>query len=226
MFRRAVNFLSDYLFPVFCVDCGSEGDWLCNKCKRRIKIRPFIFYPPQIKISRGVFAFFPYSTDSIYGRLIRFWKYNSARGIEREWGRCVDESHLFLSRYFNGFDKGRSICLVPVPLHSRRERERGFNQAIELAKILVDNLKSWGYDAVLVDCLKRVRYTSQQAKLSPSERRQNLKQAFVLKDKQAILDQVVLVDDVFTTGSTMQECAEVMRLFGVEKIGAVVLAHG
>jgi len=224
MLRRAINSLKDFLFPIFCA-CGAEGVWLCQQCKRRINIRPFIFYPAVSELYLGVLVFFSYVGNPNLSRLIVFWKYNFAEEIKSEWEWLLCQNISFLLEYWKKFDAQKVVYLVPVPLHPRRERERGFNQARVLAGLLVGILQECGMKVEVCEKLRRVRYTSQQARLTPAERAKNLPGAFAW-DGEWVPEQVVLVDDVFTTGTTTRECARVLSSVGVKKIGVVVLAHG
>lgn len=221
-----MRILKDFLFPIFCLGCDCEGVWFCNQCKRRIKVRPFVFYPLIKELSSGVLAFFPYVQSSVWGGLISSWKYKFVQEISLEWQLLFNQERLYLSRYLSNFYKLQPIYLVPVPLHSRRERERGFNQAKVLAAILERLLVEQGLKVQVLNCLKRTRYTSQQAKLDPNAREKNLWGAFVFEQKNIIPEQVILVDDVFTTGFTAGECVRVLQSSGAKKIGMIVLAHG
>jgi ComF family protein len=114
--------------------------------------------------------------------------------------------------------------LVPVPLHPRRRREREFNQAAEISRIAGAR-----FGIENIDALKRVRYTTQQAHLDRRERLSNLQGAFQLRDRRARLKgrNVLLVDDVFTTGATVHECAAVLREKAAPaKVAAVTVARG
>ncbi|MEM7385050.1 MAG: hypothetical protein AAF514_08910 [Verrucomicrobiota bacterium] len=118
----------------------------------------------------------------------------------------------------------RDWVLVPVPLHHRRKREREFNQAEELARFLA---KSSGLP--WVQALKRHRYTLTQTSLRRNERRENLNGAFSIRSRGVgrIQDRsVLLVDDVFTTGSTASECAGVLRDEGVKKVVVITVGRG
>ncbi len=108
--------------------------------------------------------------------------------------------------------------LVPVPLHPRREAERGFNQSEELARALARRAR-----IPLLRALARVRPTVPQVDLPEAERRRNVRGAFAVRLAVGGL-RVVLVDDVVTTGSTLAECARTLRRAGVEVVGAVVVA--
>jgi ComF family protein len=226
MLRRVIKVVKDFLFPIFCVDCGREGVVLCKQCKRRIKVRPFVFHPSVRALDLGVLVFFPYIPNSVVGRLISFWKYHFVEEVSEEWRYFFNQERLFLFRYLSNFKQTQPIYLVPVPLHPRRERERGFNQARVLANTLGECLVGRGFKVQILDCIRRVRYTSQQAKLNNVIREKNLQGAFVWEEKNIVPEQVILVDDVLTTGFTAQECAQVLRSAGVKKIGMIVLAHG
>lgn len=111
-------------------------------------------------------------------------------------------------------------CLLPVPLHARRVAERGFNQAVELAKIFARRLA--------LPCntrlLQRIRHTAPQTNLSAEQRHRNLRNAFALRST-ATYQHVAIVDDVVTTGSTVIEIARLLRQAGIEQIEVWALAR-
>jgi ComF family protein len=112
--------------------------------------------------------------------------------------------------------------LVPVPLHPRRRRERGFDQSLLIAQALS---KRWGI-AVLPAALRRIRFTEKQVRLSAQQRRENVAGAFAV-DKRFSANRglVLLVDDVITTGATVNGCAALLKTTGVEQVFAVTLAR-
>lgn len=116
--------------------------------------------------------------------------------------------------------------LIPIPIHPSRRRKRGFNQAEELARRLG---KHWKIP-VETRLLRRNKRTMPQKMLNSEERLKNLEQAFVLGDQAAIKhpipQRVVLIDDIYTTGSTMEACARVLRAAGVEKIYFLTICIG
>ena len=111
--------------------------------------------------------------------------------------------------------------LIPVPLHTRRLRQRGYNQALELARPVAQAL---GID-IAVDCLHRQRDTTPQTGLDAAARRRNLAHAFTLSEGQRLPAHVAIFDDVMTTGSTLVECARVLRKAGVERVDVWALAR-
>lgn len=110
--------------------------------------------------------------------------------------------------------------LIPVPLATARFRERGFNQAIEIGTVLEDKLKI----PLRADIVRRTRHTREQSGLEARERRKNLRGAFAVERK-SLAKHVAIVDDVITTGSTMNELARTLRRAGAERIEAWALAR-
>ncbi|HTB62477.1 MAG TPA: hypothetical protein VK737_02715 [Opitutales bacterium] len=118
----------------------------------------------------------------------------------------------------------RGAVLVPVPLHPRRMRWRGFNQARWVAEAMAAE----GEAAGIEDLIVRVRNTPTQTRLNRKAREKNMKDAFALSPRAVVkFDQrYILVDDVFTTGATLNECAKVLRRGGAGFLDAATLAHG
>jgi ComF family protein len=111
--------------------------------------------------------------------------------------------------------------ILPVPLHQRRLRERGYNQAWEMARPLARSM------GILCrhDVLQRVRHTDAQTGLDAAQRRRNLRSAFGLRQEVALPSHVVVLDDVFTTGATLAECTRVLKQAGVSRVDAWALAR-
>jgi ComF family protein len=111
---------------------------------------------------------------------------------------------------------------IPVPLHVKRLRERGFNQSLLLARHVSGQLNT-ELDFLT---LRRIRYTSPQTGLGKNERRKNVRRAFEVVTPEVVRGKtVLLVDDVFTTGNTLNECARVLKRHGCKKIFCLVLAR-
>mgnify|MGYP003676745689 CR=1 FL=1 len=119
----------------------------------------------------------------------------------------------------------RGAILVPVPLHSRKERERGFNQSRLLADLISGVA---GEETGLADLLERTVDSESQTAYDRRLRRQRMKNAFAPRKGAAITasDRFVLVDDVFTTGSTLNACALALRRAGCMNLDVITFAHG
>jgi ComF family protein len=118
--------------------------------------------------------------------------------------------------------EGSGVLLMPVPLHPKRLRKRGFNQSLLLARHVAKRL------GAQVDflSLRRIRDTTPQTGLKRDERRKNVRRAFEVVDRSAVRrKRIVLVDDVATTGSTLNECARVLRRAGCAEVYGLVLAR-
>ncbi len=117
----------------------------------------------------------------------------------------------------------RVDAVIPVPLHEKRLRQREFNQSALIAKYLA---KSLGIE-VLLNCLVKIRDTAPQVGLSSRNRRENIKKAFEIRRSEMIeRKNIILIDDVATTGATVRECSGVLKKAGVENIYVITLAHG
>ncbi len=112
-----------------------------------------------------------------------------------------------------------TMPVVPVPLHIGRLRQRGFNQSMLLAKELLPAA------LIRLDLLKRVRNTRPQVELDGEERRANVKGAFAASAAAKNMESAIVVDDVFTTGATLMECANVLVRAGVKKVEVFTVAR-
>lgn len=158
--------------------------------------------------------------DATMKRSIGWFKYNRRK-------EYADFYALELSKWY-----GKKIIswnpdmLIPVPVHRSREKQRGFNQASIIAGKLGDILKI----PVCTDILVRTRKTLPQKELSNEERKKNIHHAFAVAGKNVnycrTLNRVVLIDDIYTTGSTLDACARVLRSCGVKEIYFITLCIG
>lgn len=198
-----------YIEPPFCERCSLPFDgvvtepFACGYCQDlKFHFARAIAACRAEGIVRDSIHRFKYNREMYYERHLTDWLIKAAR--ERiDWTR-VD-------------------AIVPVPLHPRRKREREFNQAEHLAAALQREF------AKPVDRknLRRVKDTTTQTALGAEQRRHNLRDAFAVRDPLAFKGKrLLLVDDVFTTGATMDSCAKVLRKAGAEEVIAVTVARG
>jgi len=149
-------------------------------------------------------------------------KYQRVRSAAGPLGRYVAAAASSLDK-----EIGDSAALVPVPLHKNKSSQRGFNQAEEITRAAAASLhfthKNW---APAYDWIERVRPTVSQTGLTRPARKENVRGAFVLRDKAAVRGRrILLIDDVMTTGVTADECARILRRAGAEKVWVVTVAR-
>ena len=237
MWNKILQNFKEVIFPVHCIKCNREGQWWCKLCRTKNDPAPIYLCPVCRQQSDGgkccdrcragasldgAIAMSLYEEDYSVGILIRQFKYNYASDLASLWTEFVAErwSQVQLGLI------GGALTVVPIPLHPRRLRERGYNQAEILARIIYSQIKKDNDSCQLeTQALRRTRYTMAQARLNRSERLVNLKNAFVWSGVSAPKN-ILLIDDVLTTGATMQECARVLRASGAEQIWALTLARG
>jgi len=221
MLSKFISLIKDILFPVYCISCGNEGEWWCDKCLTKEKLTGVTTFL-AVKAVDGLTAFFNYDKCVAGAKLIKQFKYNFAGDIKIVWDKLVTK---YGDKVLPTELKRGEWTIIPVPLYPRRQRERGFNQAEVLSEILLDFFTMQGiqhkYDK---SSLKRNRNTIQQVKLSGEDRRKNLAGAFVWQGSTPAPAKVILVDDVFTTGTTMQSCAEILKQSGTQVVWGVTLA--
>ena len=161
------------------------------------------------------------SYDGPLRELIHLLKYNSVRPAAGVLGRMLAEAFAQLKSEFGA----RQLLVIPVPLYRRKRRQRGFNQAELIARCAL-KLVAGGRALLATDVLLRTRETQSQIGLTSHQRRENMRGAFaVARSAEVIGCEVVLVDDVYTTGTTVTECAKVLRRAGATKVWVATLAR-
>ena len=211
--------LLSFIFPPRCVRCGLLGVFLCDDCR------------PQLSKSgetaeNGVIAAFDYH-DSAVRKPIHHLKYHNIRELAEPLAAEMYEVFLTVADDELIFNRGAGkIFVIPVPLHKKRRRERGFNQAEELAKYFcAPDPQNFQLRTDLVFKIKNTKPQAQQKKRA--ERLQNLRGAFTASTKKKIAGRtVVIIDDVVTTGATVREIKKLLLKNGARQVWAVVAAHG
>jgi len=142
----------------------------------------------------------------------------------RGW-HVMEDLETILCRSPEALERARGSVLVPVPLHARKLRERGYNQSEMLARSLA---RAAGDGARVESLLRRIEDTPSQTAFGRQARRLNLKNAFALASGAPLNPGLrhVLVDDVFTTGSTINQCARALRKAGCLRLEVVTFSHG
>ena len=233
--RRADGFLLDLLYPPRCPICDSvvlPGEGICTACKK--KVRPAV-QPVCMKCgkplsdgrkeycrdcSRKKHAFIRGNALWVYENEVKSSIYRFKYQDRREYAKVYAWE---IAKQHGKFMKSRGIgVIVPVPLHKKRKRRRGYNQAELLAKELGKLLGL----PVRTDLLVRVRDTKPQKTLNDTERKNNLKEAFKTTENIVQLQYVLVVDDIYTTGSTLDAAASALIQAGAAGVYTCCIGIG
>lgn len=213
--RRWFTALLDLLYPPRCGGCGSvgQGEW-CEDCAKRVKplregdaIRVL-----RLTEGRHLTVVSAARFQSPLREAIHAFKYEGTPQLSQPLARFMVDALT---------SAGLTIDLVaPVPLHTKRQRERGYNQS----ELLARHISRIAQMALDTRAIVRVRHTHQQATLGgPDARQANVKGAF--EARQETHCRVLLVDDVFTTGATLSECAAALFRAGARDVTGLTLAR-
>lgn len=242
------NYLLDLFFPKFCLGCQKESDFLCDDCKSLLDISEFnyclcdknpIRLPFNQSASRqtgkcqkcsdkklsGLWFALPYKEKFLTKKLIHQFKYRPyIKSLAKPLAEILIEH--FIKTGKNTDKIWNDSVLVPIPLHRKKLRERGYNQSEELAKELSKIIKI----PIISDVLIKTKLTPAQAGLKKEERQKNLTGVFSTNKncpspELGQFAKVFLVDDVYTTGSTMEECARVLRDAGAKSVWGIAIAR-
>lgn len=229
--------LLDLLFPKTCFDCGVEGEFLCLSCERALHYVPPLCFgcgkltPATERVTAGrtcdscqpqsnIYAFLSplrYG-DGLTRDMIHSLKYNRVHELSRDLGRV-------LGKYCKAFriEFPPHTVVVPIPLYAKRARMRGFNQS----ELIAGHFQTYFPEISLESAvLKRIKNTRSQIELSREERAENIAESFAIENAEKIRGRdIVLLDDVKTTGATLEEAARVLKEAGAKKIWAVTVAH-
>ncbi|WP_238613277.1 ComF family protein [Candidatus Oscillochloris fontis] len=206
-FSSLMDALLGFLFPDRCVGCRRSGALFCPTCRAALRPYPLDDPPPGLDA-----MLVPWLYEGALRQAIHRMKYRSQRRMAAPLGDLLAAQ---LRHHPQPAD-----AIIPVPLHTTRLAERGFNQSTELAARIA---RATGIP--LVSGLERCRDTGHQAQLGRRERQQNIAAAFVWTVYAPPPARVLLVDDVLTTGATLVACADALRAVGTQEVRAVALAR-
>ena len=244
MLNTVKNFFLELFFPSFCFGCNTEGSLLCYDCKSTLDISQYNyclcskntlrlpFDPAQGKpIGKcprcqdrklsGLYFALPYKEKQLTRKLIHNFKYEPY--IKSLAGPL---SEIMLEHFFLAQNLETSIwenaVIIPVPLEIKRWKNRGYNQSQELGQLIGQSLNV----PLISNNLVKIRKTKPQMKLSAIERQENLRGAFKVKNPTEIAGKkIFLIDDVYTTGATMEECAKTLKASGAKSVWGIAITR-
>ncbi len=244
---KTKNLIMDSIFPIYCISCGNflsseKKSYLCSTCLAKIPINSGLFCPICFKRlnqaenkkcshsnQKSFLDFLGYATYyeiTPIKNLIHNYKYRFAKDIAQTLSDIII---IYLKK---SLDDWNDWIIIPIPLHRSRLNWRGFNQAEEIAKIISPKFNWPIFNNILI----RNKKTAEQAEIKKREKRQeNLKDAFSLSSSKETRDEsfstqilknkkIILLDDVYTTGATLEEAAKILKSAGAKKIIGLVIA--
>lgn len=234
------SYILDLVFPKQCINCDKYGSYLCSGCRSN---RLEFYTENECHVCRfptllgNKYIHCGCMSNSALSRVYVCLRYNSlARAIieEVKYKHHFDYVCLINDLIMHTVDLQifRNSILIPVPLHDSKKKSRGFNQAELIANRLVSTVLKFGIDTSLINLIERRKNTKTQVGMTRLERLHNLDDAFSIRQKSAgelaVLKnkKILLIDDVMTTGTTLEECAKLLNTLGVDNIEALVFARG
>ncbi len=233
--KKLLKVVAAFLYPPRCPVCDMVvlpwNKGICNACMKKIR---YVSTPRCCKCGKHIEdmteEFCPDCNSKthyyIKGRALYEYKgiapaiYRLKYAGRREYAEVFGEEMAYYLKDF--FEEVRPDALIPVPMHPTKERIRGYNQAT----LLAEAVGSHAQIPVYKDFVKRIKNTKPLKLLNPEERLNNLKKAFILAENGVKLSVIVIIDDIYTTGSTIDAMAEVLQKESGRKVYFITLAIG
>lgn len=218
MKKIIIDSFLNLLFPPICFGCDKrlkKDEILCKECQSKliyyqndkIYLKDNVYFTDYISV---------FSYNSIVQNLIHNFKYNGFKKIGKFLGKEMAKK-IMQSKFLPQIN-----LIISVPLHRIKMRERGFNQSDILGKSVAQNVHLPYKKNIIV----RTRYTETQTKLDIKARQKNVENAFIVKNIGLLKNKsVLIIDDVFTTGSTINEISKVILSAGGKRVYALTSAH-
>ena len=227
--KKFLGFVMNLIWPKFCYGCGNFANrYICKNCFLK-----YVFFNKNLKcivcdqISQNGLTHKECQEFTYVDQLLVFSKYQGVIAQmlkDGKYSRVFDvykDFAIYLYKHFHSLVANENLVFVPVPLHKNKFKDRGFNQAGILAKSL-----SVLFNMPFLDCIERKKYTDSQTTKNKSDRFLDLLDAFTIKRfyKNNLPNKIILVDDILTTGSTLNACAKILKDNGCEFVLSIVIA--
>ncbi len=229
-----INLLKELAFPKFCLGCHLPGVYFCSSCSQQLALikKDLCFYclkPSYNGLTHekclkkwgvdGIISFFYY--NNFLKQMIKEVKYRGVIDVWEEFIKAIPTPYFKKLSFFKSLPE--ALYLQPIPLHKNKLRKRGFNQAKIIANFFNQFL-----NFPTINSLLRAKDTQNQAQIKEKKKRYiNLRNAFTVVNKDNILNKnIILVDDVVTTGYTIAEATKILKKAGALKVYCLSLARG
>ena len=236
MVTKFIKFLIKFIFPSECYVCKKciDTDGLCEDCISKLEF----ITKPYCPTCGYPFEFYMYDNDSNLcpSCIKKSFNFDMARSVAiyNEMAKNIilpfkhadrtEFANLIAKLMINNYDSFiKSVDIIlPIPIHLFRMIKRKYNQSSLIGNIIAKHYSK----PIYYNVLNRIKNTASQGHLGIKERKQNLKNAFSIKHSDKIKDKIILlVDDVFTTGTTINECSKILKKYGAKKIFVITFAR-
>lgn len=214
--KYLANFL-DYIFPQFCLACKKEGTIFCANCLHKLRLLPIDKkpWPEEAFVFDECHICLDYH-DPVVKKLIKKYKYSYFENLAEPM------ADIYIKK-IQQLDLAPDFIICNIPLHKSKKKKRGFDQTELIAKKI-----SLGLQVPYFNLLQRQRSTKTQAQLNKKQRQKNMAQAFEINEKIAykslVTKPMLLIDDIATTGTTLNEAAKVLKEAGFERVICLAMA--
>lgn len=218
MWKKIGNFLLNLFFPKFCFSCQKEGSYLCEDCRALLDISSL---HQVFKTDNLDDLYFAFSYKNPLGKKIlqKFKYFPFVKELAGVLSSFIIDHFKLIEKSPESF---KEFIILSVPQTKKRLKWRGFNQSAEIGKGLAKYFNIEFFENVLV----KTKETERQVELSATERKENIKGAFSIKNNDLIKNRkIILVDDIYTTGSTMEEAAKILKNEEAKEVIGVVVAR-
>lgn len=216
-----LNTILDLIFPTKCISCGKNSYYLCKSCLSNSR-------EAERQCPEWVFPIYDYR-DILIKKSLWLLKYNGKRRLAELFAQSVYPRIIEELSDLAPLENFTKPILIPIPLSNKRFRERGFNQSELICKYLmkIDRENNQCNFELIDNVLIKPKETIHQAKIeNRNERLKNLKGTFTVKNQELIKKRnIILIDDITTTGATLNEAKKILKENGANKIIAFTIAH-
>ena len=220
-----LEFVLNFLFPPVCGICGKiNKEWLCTNCEKRLERYQKEKYIQNFNNNKlknyeenryfdELFYFFEYK--NLIRKLLLQYKFSDKSYLANFWVNVILKSKK-MNEIFKNYD-----IMIPVPMEKNKEQIRGYNQT----KLITDIIYKLNKINVFNNILIKTKKTQTQSTLSLEKRYQNIENAFEVKNEQLIKNKkIIIFDDIYTTGATVNEISKILKKAGAKKILVLVIA--
>ena len=203
------------IYPQVCGICGKgKNTYLCKKCENKLKAIAIFGQDEYLdKYFENHYYIFKY--DNLIRNLIIDYKFNEKPYLYRSF---LEFFNKYQKKYvqFEIYD-----IIIPVPISKKRNKERGYNQSLLIAREMAKNENVKLRNKVI----SKVKNNNTQSKLNKEERAENVKNVYKITNNKEIIDKnILLIDDIFTTGATLNECSKMLKQAGTKKVDVLTIA--